>query len=43
MGSRVGLDGFGEDKNLLALPGYKPRTVQPVEINAKITQTKFTT
>ena len=30
MGPRAGLDGFGEEKMLLPLPGFEPRTVQPI-------------
>jgi hypothetical protein len=30
MGLRTGLDSFGEEKMLLPLPGFEPRTVQPI-------------
>ena len=30
MGPRAGVHGFAEEKSLLSLPGYKPRTVQSV-------------
>ena len=30
LGPRPGLDVFGEEENLLPLPGFEPRTVQPV-------------
>jgi len=30
MGPRAGLDSFGEEKMLLPLPGFDPRTVQPI-------------
>ena len=30
MGPRAGMDSFGEEKMLLPLPGFEPRTVQPI-------------
>ena len=31
MGPRAGLDSFREEKMLLLLPGFEPRTVQPID------------
>jgi hypothetical protein len=30
MGPRADLDSFGEEKMFLPMPGYEPRTVQPI-------------